>query len=165
MFYFICSSEVELLTRLTSTMEISSVAPSASSDSLTAASSSAQAQAKANALASAHAATALLRLAPGENFVNVLRNERKVALLSLLLERCTRAPSGCAGAGGAELFVGGRAPIDGAPSDVGGGGGRSFGRRVGPDGLLHMPHFHIIATINAKTGTVLQYTVVHSLVQ
>ena len=129
-------------------MEISSVAPSAPNASRTGdpATTSSSAQAKANALANAHAATALRRLAPGEYSVSVLRSARKVELLCLLLERCARPPSGGGGAD-VKIFAGASA-IDGAPSE----GGRAFGRRAGADGLLHLPHFHILATINAKTG-------------
>ena len=145
--YIYSSSETALLTRLASTMEISSVAPSATGDP---AATSSAAQVKANALASAHAATALRRLAPGECAVSVLRSARKVDLLCLLLERCARSPSGGGGAD-VKIFAGAGAHVsDGAPSD--GGGGRAFGRRAGADGLVHLPHFHILATINAKTG-------------
>ena len=136
-------------------MEISSVAPSATGDAAAATATSSAAQAKANALASAHAATALRRLAPGECAVSVLRSARKVELLCLLLERCARPPSGGVGAD-VKIFAGaGAHAIDGTGAGAGApsnGGGRAFGRRAGADGLLHLPHFHILATINAKTG-------------
>lgn len=107
------SSETALLTRHASTMEISSVAPSAPNAFHTGdpATTSSSAQAKANALAGTHAATALHRLAPGECSVSVLWSAHNC----LLLERYARPPSG-GGDADVKIFAGAHA-MDGAPSD------------------------------------------------